>query len=197
MNLSKVSAIRSGVAAFSLALCPMLGGQAHAAKSIQTGTIVADSSGSFSLPLNFYPIGGAWRGAVQFNGSIPVTSHVDMSLLQSLFVAPSHGAAFISASTITGSTDVTTGTSYSSQFKLGGWPYHLHRHLVVAYYSNGLANLVGHTTPGTSVTYRMTQAGVPEPSTWALMILGLGGIGVALRKRASRRSGIEQLNLTS
>jgi hypothetical protein len=185
MNLSIISTIRCGTAALSLALCSMLGGQAHAAKAIQTGTIVADSSGSFSLPLNFAPIGSAWRGAVQFTSSTPVTSHVDLSLLQSLFVAPSHGSAFITASTITGSTDVTTGTSYSSQFKLGGWPYHLHRHLVVAYYSNGLAQLAGQTTPGASVSYRMTQAGVPEPATWALMILGLGGIGVALRRRPS------------
>jgi hypothetical protein len=57
MNLSIISTIRCGTAALSLALCSMLGGQAHAAKAIQTGTIVADSSGSFSLPLNFAPIG--------------------------------------------------------------------------------------------------------------------------------------------
>ena len=160
-----------------------LAGQAQAAKFIQTGTIVADSSGSFSLPLNFVQIGSAWRGKVQFNSSIPVTSRVDMSLLQSLFVAPSHGFAFLGASTITGSSDVATTTSYSSRFKLGGWPYHLHRHLVVAYYSNGIAQLVGQTTPGTSVNYKLSTSGVPEPSTWALMILGMGAIGTAMRKR--------------
>lgn len=183
MDLFKVSVLRSGCAVLSLGLCVALGGQAQAAKFIQAGTIVADSSGSFHFPLNFVQVGSAWRGKVQFNTSIPVTSHVDMSLLQRLYVAPSHGFAFIGASTITGSTDVATGTTYISQFKLGGWPYHLHKHLVVAYYTNGLANLVGQTSSGASVDYKLSTSGVPEPSTWALMILGLGGVGVALRKR--------------
>ena len=29
------------------------------------------------------------------------------------------------------------------------------------------------------------QAGVPEPETWTMMILGFGGIGAALRRRRS------------
>lgn len=33
----------------------------------------------------------------------------------------------------------------------------------------------------------VSTAAVPEPATWALMILGFGGIGVALRSRQSRR----------
>lgn len=53
----------------------------------------------------------------------------------------------------------------------------------MAYYTNGLANLVGETSPGASVDYKLSTSGVPEPSTWALMILGLGAIGVAMRKR--------------
>lgn len=165
-----------------------LAGQAQAAKFIQTGTIVADSSGSFSFPLNFGSPGSAWRGKVQFNTSIPVTSHVEMTLLQSLHTQPSHGFGFLGSSTITGSSDVATTTSYSSVFGLGGWPYHLHRHLVVAYYSNGTAQLVGQTTPGASVNYKQSTAGVPEPSIWALMIAGLGAIGVAMRKRTWRNS---------
>ena len=30
-----------------------------------------------------------------------------------------------------------------------------------------------------------TDAGVPEPASWALMLLGLGGAGAALRRRRS------------
>ena len=183
MKLYSVSFIRSGSAVLTLGLLVAMVGQAQAAKFIQTGTIVADSSGSFSLPLNFVQVGGAWRGKVQFDTAIPVTSRVDMALLQSIYTQPSHGFTFLGSSTITGSSDVATTTSYSSRFKLGGWPYHLHRHLVVAYYSNGIAQLVGQTTPGASVNYKLSTSGVPEPSTWALMIAGLGVIGVALRKR--------------
>jgi PEP-CTERM motif len=32
-------------------------------------------------------------------------------------------------------------------------------------------------------TVRITQAGVPEPATWALMLAGLGSLGAALRSR--------------
>jgi len=116
--------------------------------------------------------------------SIPVTSHVEMTILQSLYTQTSHGFTFLGSSTITGSSDAATTTSYSSQFGLGGWPYHLHIKHLIAFYSGGVAKLVSQTTPGASVDYRLTTAGVPEPSTWALMIVGLGAIGAAMRRRA-------------
>lgn len=58
-------------------------------------------------------------------------------------------------------------------------------------YSGGelLALLNGTLFPLTSprdltfATYVDTSAGVPEPATWALMILGFGGIGAAMRRR--------------
>lgn len=54
--------------------------------------------------------------------------------------------------------------------------------------------LVGHNTSGTvNSTDRLTIAPigtstVPEPSTWALMLGGLGMLGVAARKRSNGRS---------
>jgi len=51
----------------------------------------------------------------------------------------------------------------------------------------------GHTTgPGgnESGTLSFTQA-VPEPATWALMLLGFGGIGMAMRRR--RRPALAQI----
>jgi len=38
----------------------------------------------------------------------------------------------------------------------------------------------------TFATYVDTSGGVPEPATWALMILGFGGIGTVLRRRTKR-----------
>jgi hypothetical protein len=39
------------------------------------------------------------------------------------------------------------------------------------------------------VTYTYTPAAVPEPSTWAMMLVGFGGLGyAAIRRRGSRRS---------
>ncbi|MEO7411612.1 MAG: FxDxF family PEP-CTERM protein [Sphingomicrobium sp.] len=50
-------------------------------------------------------------------------------------------------------------------------------------------------TPGTqngsfggSVAF-VAQSAVPEPATWAMMLMGFGGIGVAMRRR--RRTGVQ------
>jgi hypothetical protein len=37
-----------------------------------------------------------------------------------------------------------------------------------------------------SVTFSVTDTAVPEPSTWALMILGFGSVGTMLRSRRRR-----------
>lgn len=43
------------------------------------------------------------------------------------------------------------------------------------------------TTKGTSnAAVFATQSAVPEPATWALMLLGFGGMGVAMRRRRSQ-----------
>lgn len=38
-----------------------------------------------------------------------------------------------------------------------------------------------------NVKYSVVVTAVPEPSTWSLLILGFGGIGAAMRRRASAR----------
>lgn len=39
--------------------------------------------------------------------------------------------------------------------------------------------------PNSTIDYKIAISGAPEPSTWALMILGFGGIGAAMRRRGS------------
>jgi hypothetical protein len=42
-----------------------------------------------------------------------------------------------------------------------------------------------------SVTTSDTPTGVPEPAAWAMMILGLGAVGVALRRGRRSFAGAE------
>lgn len=42
----------------------------------------------------------------------------------------------------------------------------------------------------TFATYVDTSGAVPEPATWSLLILGFGGIGVAMRRRAKRAAAL-------
>ncbi|WP_294058572.1 PEPxxWA-CTERM sorting domain-containing protein [Sphingomonas sp.] len=46
------------------------------------------------------------------------------------------------------------------------------------------------TLTGSSGTYLLHVAAVPEPATWAMLILGFGAIGVALRTRPARRAAL-------
>jgi hypothetical protein len=47
------------------------------------------------------------------------------------------------------------------------------------------------TQGGNMVTFSATTTAVPEPATWALMLLGFGGIGLAMRRR--RRPALAQI----
>jgi hypothetical protein len=50
-----------------------------------------------------------------------------------------------------------------------------------------IGTLSGDSLTG-QVTYMYTPAAVPEPSTWAMMLLGLAGLGYgAIRRKGARR----------
>jgi hypothetical protein len=54
--------------------------------------------------------------------------------------------------------------------------------------SPGIGTLSGDSLTG-QVTYNYTPAAVPEPSTWAMMLVGFAGLGYALgRRKPARRS---------
>jgi hypothetical protein len=54
--------------------------------------------------------------------------------------------------------------------------------------ANNVVSFTADGGDGFSVDYvALVAPGVPEPSTWAMMIMGLGAAGVALRRRRHRR----------
>ena len=56
------------------------------------------------------------------------------------------------------------------------------------YYSNGVNYASGALNANHVTIARLGAAAVPEPATWALMLLGFGVIGAAMRGR--RRTGV-------
>jgi hypothetical protein len=176
-------------AAAAALVCSTLAGQAQAALIFTPGTITADSSGSFSIPIFF---SAGWHGGrVHFKTEAPVTSYVAMSLQQDNYVItprylPNGGnVTYAGSSTIYGQTAPVTTNNLFLHYHLGavaGFAKHPTRYTFFDY-SNPLAALVGQVAPNATVNYLIRNAAVPEPSTWALMILGFLGVGTAMRRR--------------
>ena len=63
--------------------------------------------------------------------------------------------------------------------------YHLSGTLSLHFTADDTSNDVSHAA--TSVTFAPgvsnTVSGVPEPATWAMLLIGLGGIGLAMRRK--------------
>jgi hypothetical protein len=57
--------------------------------------------------------------------------------------------------------------------------------------------LTGNVTAGPTASYSGTMnfdvAGVPEPATWAMMLVGFGGIGMALRRKRRNATALMQV----
>lgn len=170
-----------------------LSSQANAALVFDTGTVTADPSGAFSIPLYFTLSG--WRGLINLKTNIPVTSQINMTLQQNNFIrTPRYlpgGSVekYIGSNIITASTPSQTSTNRSIYYSIGvlnGDGMHPTRYTRFTY-SNGTASIFGLTTPGANVDYKI-YATVPEPATWALMIMGFGGVGAAVRRRRLKPS---------
>lgn len=77
-------------------------------------------------------------------------------------------------------------------FLLGfGGTFYGDRILSVDYaFFGGIGNGIESFGPITEASLTRVTAGVPEPATWGLMILGFGAVGAAMRRRASVKATV-------
>jgi len=166
--------------------CAGLSGQAQAAKIF---TITGSSTGSTGIVLP-YP----------FDGGGPQGSHSIVTAIR--FGAPFYGTgefvgeytyylssngfydaneqSYSSLSSVAGQTSMIVAAYLRS-----GWQGGAH----YTYIPRGLSLVLSPDNDQTSFSYTITGFhAVPEPATWALMIVGFGGIGAALRRRSTLRS---------
>ena len=134
-----------------------------------SGTLTTDDV-SFVNALNGYTaqtitgISGTFNGST-ITGLANVTGSNNLFYLTGPFFVDGNGLGFSTASGVSANLFVTNGTSYRVN-------------------TMGAGLLTGLVTA--RVTPVTVAAAVPEPATWAMMLMGFGVIGAALRRR--RRS---------
>ncbi len=108
-----------------------------------------------------------------YGGDVATLNNVSAAFVGNLFRISVGGVTFADFTFTSGSTAFATGTDYAATLS-GGGP--IDGTFGTAVISGGAGILRGD----------LNVAAVPEPAGWALMLLGFGAVGVAMR----RRSGI-------
>lgn len=169
-------------------------GEAQAAKIFTvSGTLTPDQNGTAALVFQNNAMSGslhfAWGVTARFSqpstGSITIDG--DQNCHSCWYIYDTRTQTYLDSNEggVSWTLDFTNTTSVSSAVRIqpSGWTGIIYgqdgRNPLV---SLGLTNMTG------PVQYTMSGFNsVPEPATWALMILGFGGIGAAMRRR--QRSG--------
>ena len=121
--------------------------------------------------------------ALSLTGATDTTNAIDVYYL--LAGGPTSDADNPANYTLLG--QIFPGTGNNINFELSGANF------------NGLMLQVASNQPDTTlgtlkqVSYEPAPGAVPEPATWALMLLGFGGIGTAIRRSRRRRPALLQI----
>ena len=145
--------------------------------------VTTDSSGNAYLPLPL--LSAYWNGESHliFKTPFAVTSQVIGTSTEEVFNHPSYTLLGTYNNVI--KTPQLTTTSYSTFYSVPVYMPWYRRNHQYSVFTDAKAILNISSSPDTKIDYVLTLSALPESSTWALMILGFGGIGAAMRRRAS------------
>lgn len=162
-----------------------------AAGASNTGWSLFESGDTYSGPWTFTntaSAGGLAITSFAFDGA-PGNTTFDISPSTIGSPGSSFGRSF---SSVTGPAGLSVNALYTNQLNVGGVFYgDEYTKLITTFGGGGL-------TSGNSITFRADTdnasvrgggitASVPEPATWAMMLVGFGAIGGAMRKSRQRQ----------
>lgn len=183
-------------AAIAALSCSALAGEAQAALIFTaSGVLTPDSSGNSYAAFVLSPsaVNAAMKLHTKATLSAPSSGFFSFYAEGNYYVTDFHGN-LIDANNMDfgggGSFVSTRSPSFVAELpRLYGLPtsYAFFHHVPTIYFG-----LTGQNKP-VDFSLTVNSSGVPEPATWALMILGFGGIGAALRRVSGGRRARREL----
>ena len=150
------------------------------------GTFTFGSTGDIFAPLSVSAADGAAVSAFGGFLGIPLKPSSFFTDRGTVISGPGFGQ-FASFATLT-PVDSSNGDNFLNlRVTSGGQNYY-----GFAYTTNATLNSYGfETSPETAITATTAiPAAVPEPATWAMMLVGFGAVGFAMRRRKSERGAV-------
>lgn len=145
---------------------------------------------TFALDTGFYAGNSVNLGFFNLAGALPGTAIANYTFAPSQFVSVAPIAAFgqRSGALVTvdiGALALGAGSYDISFFNPAGLSIPGYANPGGKLYQSGNFFQASQFYPGQSAAFALTGTAVPEPASWALMIIGFGMTGGALRRRAS------------
>jgi len=176
------------LAAAAALACAAVTGQAQASVKI-IGTATADSNGLASVAL---PVGNCVPRC-EFRIEAPAATSIVPELTYSLHVMPKFSAPYDTTMAFQAwKTDVPNGFiiripigAAAQMGKMFGPRTTVNSEILLS----SVAKFVG--APNSLIDYRISVSPAPEPVTWALMVLGFGAIGAAMRRVRSETYALQ------
>ena len=164
-------------------------GQVWAYTTLSSGTITTDATGVAVIPFTQpTTIGHLWRNKFIWLSTTPVNISVlqdyDLTIgYRGYYNTSTKPPVFVPGYNVTTHespiTNYGTGTKIIGKFTA---PYSFT--LFPTYQSsNYVASVIAKAGPNTSINYTLKAGAAPEPTTWAMMLIGFGAIGAAIRYR--------------
>lgn len=123
--------------------------------------------------------------SVQLTGALSTGSFTVYYLLAGSGLDPNSFASYTTASAFTGSFSETQNMSANVNYLLSG-----------GIFDGVLIDVTSSSTQDPTHLFELKQISfnpVPEPATWALMLLGFAGVGVAMRRSGKRSPVLTQI----
>jgi hypothetical protein len=179
----------------------------------QTANVTIDVLGTpvsakVGVDLDRYNLGNSLSGAPDINLTTHNSFNKDRTMLAVLFATDPNEAIFNNPTSLAAFIDPSTNIKTFLDAHVTGWQYYAYGNVIASNGTTSISGLLpslkfeagktyyafvtggsaysGGTLTDASVDYTLSVGAVPEPGEWAMMVAGLGLMGLLQRRRSGR-----------